>query len=69
MGDTSKQEDRKPNWVNNCTYCSTTHNKSNCPAYKKNCEKCGKHGHFAKMCRSKNKNPRNLSTRDRSHNV
>ena len=23
---TSKQEDRKPNWINNCTYCLTAHN-------------------------------------------
>ena len=29
MADTSKQEGRKLNWVNNCTYCSTSHNKSN----------------------------------------
>ena len=32
MAYTSKQEDRKPYWINNCTYCSTAHNKSNCLA-------------------------------------
>ena len=52
MADTSKQEDRQSNWINNCTYCSTAHSKSNCPAYNKNCGKCGKCSHFAKMCRS-----------------
>ena len=67
--DRSKQEDRKPKWINNCTYCSTAHNKSNCSAYNKNCGKCGKRGYFAKMCRCKNKNPRKLKTHDRSHYV
>ena len=42
MADTSK-EGRKPNWINNCIYCSTAHNKSTCPAYNKNCGKCSKH--------------------------
>ena len=27
MADISKQEDRKPNYINNCTYCSTAHKK------------------------------------------
>ena len=64
MADISKQENRKPNWINNCTCCSTSHNKSNCPAYNKNCRKCGKCGYFAKMCKRKNKNPKH--TRQKS---
>ena len=69
IADTSKHEDRKHYWINKCTYCSTSHNKSNCPAYNKNCRKCGKHGHFAKMCKSKNKNPCNMNTHARSHHA
>ena len=68
MADTSKQEDRKPNWINNCTYSSASH-KSNCPAYNKNVGKCDKRGNFAKMCRSKNKNPRNRNTHDGGHHM
>uniref|UniRef100_A0A3P9JTB0 ribonuclease H n=1 Tax=Oryzias latipes TaxID=8090 RepID=A0A3P9JTB0_ORYLA len=38
-----------------CRYCGRTHEriKSKCPAYGKNCKKCGRENHFAITCRSK----------------
>ena len=31
---------------------STYHSRSTCPAYKSSCHKCGKVGHFARVCKS-----------------
>ncbi|XP_023815343.1 uncharacterized protein K02A2.6-like isoform X2 [Oryzias latipes] len=38
-----------------CRYCGRLHEriKSKCPAYGKNCKKCGRENHFAITCRSK----------------
>ena len=36
-----------------CTRCGTKHLPKSCPAYKKDCNKCGKSGYFAKVCRNK----------------
>ena len=38
-----------------CKYCGKTNAKgtSNCPAYGKECNSCGKRNHFAKVCRQK----------------
>ena len=38
-----------------CTRCGKTHNKGMCPAKGKQCHKCLKFNHFAKMCRGNNK--------------
>lgn len=38
--------------INSCRCCSGTHPARNCPAYGKECRKCSKKGHFAKMCQS-----------------
>ena len=39
-----------------CTYCGMTHNRGQCPAYGKSCDKCGANNHFARVCRSRNVN-------------
>ena len=38
-----------------CIFCDKNHpfGKSQCPAFGKNCKKCGKKNHFSKVCRSK----------------
>ena len=36
-----------------CNRCGMKHLPKSCPAYKKSCNKCGKSGHFAKVCRNK----------------
>ena len=41
------------NIINDCKYCSFTHQKGRCPAYNKICNKCGNKGHFASRCYSK----------------
>ena len=40
--------------THDCGNCGRKHpaNKSECPANRQTCRKCGKRGHFAKMCRS-----------------
>lgn len=38
-----------------CNRCGSHHGKKQCTAFNKECESCGRKGHFAKMCRSKNK--------------
>ena len=37
--------------VNCCGYCGCSHEKGNCPAYGKICNKCGMKNHFAKKCK------------------
>lgn len=34
-----------------CSRCGTFHSPRHCPAYGKNCNACGKFGHFARYCR------------------
>ena len=34
-----------------CDYCGCSHNKGDCPAFGKMCNKCGKMNHFKKKCR------------------
>lgn len=35
-----------------CYKCGNIHRKNECPAFEKNCVKCNKKNHFAKMCKS-----------------
>ena len=43
-----KNTNRKP-----CRYCSGVHVPQQCPAYGKTCARCGKTGHYKKVCRSR----------------
>ena len=36
-----------------CRYCGGTHVSKQCPVYGKTCTRCGKMGHFQKVCQSK----------------
>ena len=40
--------------MQNCQYCSNKlhKHKTECPAYGKQCHKCSKYNHFAKLCKS-----------------
>ena len=55
-----RQQQRKPfqpstkqKPATKCSCCDTTHANRACSAYGKACNKCGKSGHFARVCRSK----------------
>ena len=37
-----------------CKYCGKSHNRGNCPVYRKKCQKCGRDNHFKSVCRSDN---------------
>ena len=55
-----------------CTRCGTKHMPKSCPAYKKNCNKCGKPGHyFAKVCRNKRfrDKPKHVGFEKHSHSI
>ena len=43
---------------NSCGNCGRVHEPKSCPAYGKKCNNCHKLGHFAKLCRSQDKNPK-----------
>ena len=43
---------RSSSMIHNCKYCGKTHNKGNCPAYGKKCQKCGHDNHFKSVCKS-----------------
>ena len=43
-----KTVNRKP-----CRYCSGIHVHQQCPAFGKTCARCGKTGHYKKVCRSR----------------
>ena len=38
--------------MRSCKYCGKSHNRGNCPAYGKKCQKCGRENHFKAVCRS-----------------
>ena len=38
---------------NKCKYCGTSHVPKKCPAYGKNCHKCGRMNHFGNVCQNK----------------
>ena len=44
---------KKVKFHKDCDYCGCSHNKGDCPAYGKMCNKCGKMNHFEKKCRQK----------------
>lgn len=48
----SNNRQRKPRMVKNCNYCGESHLQRMCPAWGKECTKCGKKNHFAAKCRS-----------------
>ena len=53
-----------------CKYCGTWHDAGKCPAYGKNCSKCGKNNHFASVCMSRTTEKAKSKTRPRKvHNL
>ena len=42
--------------IQNCKYCGGKHAIRSCPAFGKQCSKCTKKNHFAKMCRARSIN-------------
>lgn len=48
-----KIKESKENDKFECTRCGTLHGRRECPAFKKECKKCGGRGHFSSMCKSK----------------
>ena len=52
---------RKPK----CGRCGFVRRQGRCPAFGKNCNKCGKKNHFAAVCRSENKKFSKQMTRHR----
>ena len=55
---------RSNSTIPNCKYCDKAHNKGNCPACGKKCQKCGHENHFKAMCKSGSKS--NEGKRDHS---
>ena len=49
--------------THDCDYCGCSHDKGNCPAYGKTCNRCGMKNHFAKKCKQ---NDSNSKSRNRS---
>ncbi len=49
-----------------CQNCGLQHKPRSCPAFKDDCDACGKKGHWAKMCR-KSKQEKSRNTRPRSN--
>lgn len=48
----------KQNEYYDCKRCGTNHKCRQCPAFNKPCTKCNINGHFANMCRTKKKHPK-----------
>ena len=48
----------------NCNNCDQQHAAKSCPAYGKSCNNCHKLGHFAKLCRSTNRQRQRKPIRD-----
>lgn len=59
----NKNTKKEQNENFDCKRCGTNHKSRECPAFNKQCIKCNKNGHFAKMCRSKMKQDTKLKNR------
>ena len=51
---------------NKCKYCGQSHNRGNCPAFGKECLKCGKKNHFKSVCKANGSNGKHDHSRSRS---
>ena len=49
----TKKTDNEGAKTYDCKYCGSNHKKRQCPAFGKECNKCHKKNHFAKLCKSK----------------
>ena len=45
----------------NCKFCGKAHNKGECPAYGKVCNRCGRKNHFESKCRSSSRSNSEMS--------
>ena len=52
--------------VRNCKYCGKSHDQGSCPAFGKECSKCGKKNHFKAVCKSNGSNNKQDQSRSRS---
>ena len=56
-----------------CRFCGHNHKKRDCPAFGKECHKCGRKNHFSNMCKSESKcdsrRPRQANINRCTHNV
>ena len=43
---------RSQSSIRNCKYCGKSHDRGSCPAFGKECSKCGKKNHFRAVCKS-----------------
>ena len=54
--DKSRNKSKFRGWSNsnirNCKYCGKSHNRGNCLAFGKKCQKCSKENHFKSVCKS-----------------
>jgi hypothetical protein len=49
----AQKQEKSQREINNCTRCGRNHKINECPAFEKECRKCGKLNHFANMCKQK----------------
>ena len=61
----NNNNNRQGSVTGNCSYCGRQHprGKHNCPAANVNCRKCGKRGHYDKVCRSARRTQNTVSSR------
>ena len=49
-----------------CKYCGTMHQPKKCPAYGKECRRCGRRNHYEKVCKAGKKKDKSQSCRQES---
>ena len=49
----NRRDSYQPETITDCKFCTYNHVRGKCPAYNKQCKRCGKLNHFAKACPSK----------------
>ena len=50
-----------------CKFCGKAHDRGQCPAYGKICNKCGRKNHFESKCQAKAKSDRQKDSKSKSH--
>ena len=49
--DVNAVKKKKVRFHKDCDYCGRSHDKGDCPAFGKTCNRCGRKNHFAKKCK------------------
>ena len=59
--DVNAVKKKKVRFHKDCKYCGCSHDKEDCPAFGKTCNRCGRKNHFVKKCKQNDGNSKSCN--------